>query len=60
MADSLTAPNQTIYINNLNEKLKKDFLKKNLYMIFSEFGKIVEIKTTRADKLRGQVCNSPI
>ena len=53
MADNV--PNQTIYINNLNEKLKKDNLKKNLYLIFSEFGKIVEINTSRANKLRGQV-----
>ena len=48
-------PNQTIYINNLNEKLKKDILKKSLYMIFSEFGKIIEINTSKANKLRGQV-----
>ena len=48
-------PNQTIYVNNLNEKLKKDVLKKSLYMIFSEFGKIVEINASKASALRGQV-----
>ena len=48
-------PNQTIYINNLNEKLKKDVLKKSLYMLFSEFGKILEINISKANKLRGQV-----
>ena len=31
-------PNHTVYINNLNEKIKKDDLKKSLYAIFSQFG----------------------
>ena len=31
-------PNHTIYINNLNEKIKKEDLKKSLYAIFSQFG----------------------
>lgn len=47
-------PSQTIYINNLNEKLKKDATKKSLYMIFSEFGKITEVNVSKANKLRGQ------
>ena len=47
-------PNQTIYVNNLNEKLKKDVAKKSLYMIFSEFGKITEVNVSKANKLRGQ------
>ena len=37
------APNQTLYINNLNEKVKKSALKKSLYAVFSQFGGIVEI-----------------
>ena len=32
------APNNTVYINNLNEKIKKNDLKKSLYAIFSQFG----------------------
>nr|AEV40671.1 SNF [Antheraea pernyi] len=35
-------PNHTIYINNLNEKIKKDELKKSLYAIFSQFGQICD------------------
>ncbi|CAD7675075.1 unnamed protein product [Nyctereutes procyonoides] len=38
-----TRPNHTIYINNLNEKIKKDELKKSLYAIFSQFGQILDI-----------------
>ena len=32
------SPNNTVYINNLNEKIKKNDLKKSLYAIFSQFG----------------------
>ncbi|XP_033928031.1 U1 small nuclear ribonucleoprotein A [Melopsittacus undulatus] len=47
-------PNHTIYINNLNEKIKKDELKKSLYAIFSQFGQILDILVARSLRLRGQ------
>ncbi|NXE31005.1 SNRPA protein, partial [Ardeotis kori] len=47
-------PNHTIYINNLNEKIKKDELKKSLYAIFSQFGQILDILVSRSLKMRGQ------
>jgi len=47
-------PNQTIYVNNLNEKTKKDDLRKSLYAIFSQFGTIVEIIALKTLKMRGQ------
>jgi len=47
-------PNQTIYINNLNEKIKKDALKSALYACFSQFGKIMDVVAMRDVKLRGQ------
>nr|P45429.1 RecName: Full=U1 small nuclear ribonucleoprotein A; Short=U1 snRNP A; Short=U1-A; Short=U1A [Xenopus laevis]CAA41021.1 U1 A protein [Xenopus laevis] len=47
-------PNNTIYINNLNEKIKKDELKKSLYAIFSQFGQILDILVSRNLKMRGQ------
>ncbi|KAK2566415.1 U2 small nuclear ribonucleoprotein B'' [Acropora cervicornis] len=47
-------PNQTIYINNLNEKVKKDELKKSLYAIFSQFGPILDIVALKTLKMRGQ------
>lgn len=47
-------PNQTIYINNLNEKIKKDDLKKSLYAIFSQFGQILDIVAMKTLKMRGQ------
>ncbi len=48
------APTQTLYINNLNEKIKKDVLKKTLHSLFSQYGKIVEIVACKGIKLRGQ------
>merc|ERR1712121_453735 len=47
-------PNHTIYINNLNEKIKKDDLKKSLYAIFSQFGTILVIVALKTLKMRGQ------
>uniref|UniRef100_A0A914ZW13 RRM domain-containing protein n=1 Tax=Parascaris univalens TaxID=6257 RepID=A0A914ZW13_PARUN len=47
-------PNHTIYINNLNEKTKKDELKKALYAIFSQFGQIIDILAFKTLKMRGQ------
>ncbi|XP_075997067.1 U1 small nuclear ribonucleoprotein A [Genypterus blacodes] len=46
--------NHTIYINNLNEKIKKDELKKSLYAIFSQFGQILDILVARTLKMKGQ------
>lgn len=47
-------PNHTIYINNLNEKIKKEELKKSLYAIFSQFGQIMDIVALKTIKMRGQ------
>jgi len=48
------APNQTIYVNNLNEKINKTELKKALYSIFSRYGTVVDIIALKTDKMRGQ------
>jgi len=47
-------PNQTIYVNNLNEKTKKEDLKKSLYAIFSQFGPILDIVAMKTLKRKGQ------
>ncbi|XP_013781541.1 U1 small nuclear ribonucleoprotein A-like [Limulus polyphemus] len=47
-------PNHTIYINNLNEKVNKEELKKSLYAIFSQFGQILNIVAMKTLKMRGQ------
>ncbi|XP_074595960.1 U1 small nuclear ribonucleoprotein A snf [Brevipalpus obovatus] len=47
-------PNHTIYINNLNEKVKKDELKKSLHAIFSQFGQIIDIIAIKNLRMKGQ------
>jgi len=48
------APNQTIYINHLNEKVKKDVLKRSLYECFSQFGPVLDVVAMKTIKMRGQ------
>lgn len=51
-------PNQSLYIKNLNEKIHKDDLKRALYMLFSTYGPVLDIVTTRkggkGQTMRGQ------
>lgn len=54
MAIPETHPNHTICINNLNEKMEKDELKKSLYAIFSQFVQVLDILVSRSLKMWGQ------
>ncbi|KAF3454839.1 hypothetical protein FNV43_RR05287 [Rhamnella rubrinervis] len=47
-------PNQTIYIKNLNEKIKKEELKRSLYCLFSQYGRILDVVALKTARLRGQ------
>ncbi len=47
-------PQETVYANNLNEKLSKDELKKALYAVFTQFGPIIDIVAMKNMKMRGQ------
>ncbi|KAL1541048.1 U2 small nuclear ribonucleoprotein B''-like [Salvia divinorum] len=47
-------PNQTIYIRNINEKVKKEELKRSLYALFSQYGRILDVVALKTPKLRGQ------
>ncbi|XP_029449436.1 U2 small nuclear ribonucleoprotein B'' isoform X2 [Rhinatrema bivittatum] len=47
-------PNHTIYINNINDKIKKDELKRSLYALFSQFGHVMGIVALKTMKMRGQ------
>ncbi|GAV66964.1 RRM_1 domain-containing protein/RRM_5 domain-containing protein [Cephalotus follicularis] len=52
--DNDIPPNNTIYINKLNEKIKIEELKKSLYAVFSQFGKILEVLAFKTLKHKGQ------
>ena len=45
---------QTLYINNLNEKIKKDEMQHSLFHLFSLYGDILEITVKRNLKMKGQ------
>lgn len=47
-------PNQSLYIQNLPEKLQKEDLKRALYMLFSPYGPVVDITALKTAKMRGQ------
>jgi len=52
--DETLKPNQTLYINNLNERIKKEELKKSLYAMFSQFGTILDVVALKTLTMRGQ------
>ncbi|KAJ0393869.1 hypothetical protein ATCC90586_004881 [Pythium insidiosum] len=54
MATEDATPNHTLYIQNLNDKIKMDRMKTSLYAAFSQHGKILEIVMSAARRLRGQ------
>lgn len=47
-------PNQSLYIQNLPEKLQKHDLKRNLYMLLSSYGPVLDITAVKTPKMRGQ------
>uniref|UniRef100_A0A2R9A554 RRM domain-containing protein n=1 Tax=Pan paniscus TaxID=9597 RepID=A0A2R9A554_PANPA len=51
-------PNHTIYINNMNDKIKKEELKRCLYALFSQFGHVVDFVALKTMKMRGRELGS--
>ena len=47
-------PNQSLYLQNLPDKMQKDDLKRELYMLFSSYGPVIDINTLKTAKMRGQ------
>mmetsp|Transcript_1513 Transcript_1513/g.2285 ORF Transcript_1513/g.2285 Transcript_1513/m.2285 type:complete len:255 (-) Transcript_1513:38-802(-) len=50
----MNEPNQTLYIANIDWKVKKQVLKRALHTLFNRHGKILDIVALRKDGLRGQ------
>jgi len=46
--------NQTLYVNNLNDKINTETLKKSLREVFTAFGGIIDIVAMKSLKRRGQ------
>lgn len=47
-------PNATLYIKNIDWKIKKGLLKRALYSLFTRHGKVLEVVVLRREGLRGQ------
>jgi len=56
MTDSSSdaVPSACLYINNINEKVKVNVLKKMLNMVFSQYGRVTSITAYSGLKTRGQ------
>ncbi|KAK8795071.1 hypothetical protein WA538_004964 [Blastocystis sp. DL] len=51
---SVEEPIQTLYVNNLNDKLPKEQLKEELYLLFSQFGSILDVVALKTERMKGQ------
>lgn len=47
-------PNQSLYLQNLPDKFQKEDLKRALYMLFSTYGPVIDVKAIKTAKMRGQ------
>ena len=47
-------PNQTLYVNNLNDRISKTDLKLCLYTLFSTYGTVLDVVALKTAKMRGQ------
>ena len=47
-------PNHTIYVQNMNEKIKKEDLRRSVYALMSQFGQVLDIVALKTLKMRGQ------
>ncbi|KAJ3994205.1 hypothetical protein F5050DRAFT_1776191 [Lentinula boryana] len=47
-------PNNTLYINNLNDKVHKDELRLQLLALFTTYGKVIDIVASKGSKMKGQ------
>lgn len=54
MPDADAVPRETVYVNNLNDRISVEETKKSLYSAFSQFGPILDVVAMRTYKMRGQ------
>ncbi|KAK9237733.1 hypothetical protein V1525DRAFT_403195 [Lipomyces kononenkoae] len=47
-------PSQTLYVNNLNDKIRKQELRLCLYTLFSTYGRVIDVVAVKTKKMRGQ------
>ncbi|KAI1786692.1 RNA-binding domain-containing protein [Ganoderma leucocontextum] len=47
-------PNTTLYIKNLNDKVKKDELRTQLFALLTTYGRIIDVVALKGQKMKGQ------
>lgn len=47
-------PNKTLYVKNVSDKIKKDPLKRQLYLAFGAYGRVIDVVACKGESLRGQ------
>jgi U2 small nuclear ribonucleoprotein B'' len=52
--EPLNPKNPTLYLQNLNERIKIPDLKNAIYQLFSNYGEVVEVHAKRNIRMRGQ------
>lgn len=52
-------PNQTLYVKNVTDKVKKDTLKRQLYLAFSAYGRVIDVVAMKGEQLRYVSCGCP-
>lgn len=50
----MSAPNATLYLKNLNDHVRKDELRAQLYALFATYGKIIDVVASKTARMRGQ------
>ena len=50
----MAAEQQTLYVNNLNDKLNRHELRRLLYQLFSSYGYVYDVVASRHGRMRGQ------
>ncbi|KAI5850039.1 hypothetical protein BZA05DRAFT_400704 [Tricharina praecox] len=48
------APNQTLYVRNLNDKINKQDLRLSLYTLFTTYGVVIDVVASKTAQNRGQ------
>lgn len=51
---TLNQPNNTLYVNNLNDKVHKDELRIQLLALFTTYGKVIDVVASKSPKMKGQ------
>lgn len=54
MSEITIEPSATVYVRDLNDKARKSEMKQALYILFSNYGPILELILLKTQKLRGQ------